>query len=227
MMARASRPPNFTFLSLPVRHSESRSPDGCQREHSRLDNLTFQVPCLTTLTRPTQWVLISRRTSVRASQLDTLTFSIPRPVRLTHPCCEYPSPVGCRREPPNHTTLPFCLTCSTQWAPISRWTPARALPARQPYLFKSHARRGLLVRHSEYYASVRRRRKPPSQTNLPFHPTVGETYPFDSVSIELPYSVGECLLATHPNFPSDEQQGPAVSLYGFRPPAVHRPNPLF
>ncbi|KAF4113212.1 hypothetical protein G5714_005757 [Onychostoma macrolepis] len=41
MMAIASRPPNFTFLSLPVRHSEPRSPAGHRREHSRPDNLTF------------------------------------------------------------------------------------------------------------------------------------------------------------------------------------------
>ncbi len=42
---KASRP-NFTFPSLPVRHSESWSPDGRRREHSRPDNLTFSSPTL-------------------------------------------------------------------------------------------------------------------------------------------------------------------------------------
>ncbi len=44
----------LAFLSLPVQHSESKSPVGRRREHSRPDNLTFQTCCSTRLTRPTR-----------------------------------------------------------------------------------------------------------------------------------------------------------------------------
>ncbi len=37
---------NFTFPSPPVRHSESWSPVGRRREHSRPDNLAFSSPTL-------------------------------------------------------------------------------------------------------------------------------------------------------------------------------------
>ncbi len=97
----------------------------------------------------------------------------------------------------DHLTLPFCLNLSTRWVPISRRTPARALPVRQPslfkstlvdanrptrwswnqsdeslparqsYLFKSHARRGLPVRHGYKQTTVGRQQEPPSQTILP------------------------------------------------------------
>ncbi len=97
----------------------------------------------------------------------------------------------------DHLTLPFCLNPSTRWVPISRRTPARALPVRQPslfkstlvdanrptrwswnqsdeslparqsYLFKSHARRGLPVRHGYKQTTVGRQQEPPSQTILP------------------------------------------------------------
>ncbi len=63
---------NFTFPSSPVRHSESWSPVGRRREHSRPDNLAFSSPTLATLTRPTQWVLCPRWASARASQRDDL-----------------------------------------------------------------------------------------------------------------------------------------------------------
>ncbi len=76
---KASRP-NFTFPSLHVRLSESWSPDGRRREHSRPD--WSQVPRLAMLTRPTQWVLCSCRASARASQPD-LTVFILRSARLT------------------------------------------------------------------------------------------------------------------------------------------------
>ncbi len=46
----------------------------------------------------------SHRTPARASRPDNLTFSTPRPARLTHPDREYFPPVGCRREPPGHTS---------------------------------------------------------------------------------------------------------------------------
>ncbi len=97
--------------------------------------------------------MISRWTPARASRPDNLTFSTPRPARLTHPDREYFPPVGCRREPPGHTSYILCLylsnaasldlpldagevlparrsyysvfTCPTQRVLISRWTPAR------------------------------------------------------------------------------------------------------
>ncbi len=87
--ASASRPPNFTFPSLPVR----------------------------------QWVLISHRTPARASRPDNLTFSTPRPARLTHPDREYFPPVGCRREPPGHTSYLFMslpVQRSESWSPVGR-----------------------------------------------------------------------------------------------------------
>ncbi len=131
--ANASRLPNFTFPSLPVR----------------------------------QWVLISHRTPVRAPRPGIVTFSTPRPARLTHPDREYFPPVGCWREPPGHTTCLSVFTCPTQRVLISRWTPVRAPPARQPYLSN------LLL--NEAYPSdtailkpVGRRREPPGQTALPF-----------------------------------------------------------
>ncbi len=89
----------------------------------------------------------------RCSRPDNLTFSTPRPAKLTHPDREYFPPVGCRREPPGHTSYLLCLylsnaasldlpldagevlpprqsyysvfTCPTQRVLISRWTPAR------------------------------------------------------------------------------------------------------
>ncbi len=85
--ASASRPPSFTFPSLPVR----------------------------------QWVLISHWTPARASRPDNITFSTPRPARLTHPDREYFPPVGCRREPPGHTSYIFMslpVQRSESWSPV-------------------------------------------------------------------------------------------------------------
>ncbi len=44
----------------------------------------------------------------------------------------------------------FVFTCPTQRVLISRRTPARALLARQSFLFKPPARQGLPVRHGDY-----------------------------------------------------------------------------
>ncbi len=85
---------NFTFPSSPVRHSESWSPVGRRREHSRPDNLAFSSPTLATLTRPTQRVLCPRWASARASQRDDL----PLPTwqtRLTFPPAWRGLPVRC------------------------------------------------------------------------------------------------------------------------------------
>ncbi len=128
LTARPSDPLNFTLLSKPVRLGEPRSPDGRRREHSRPDNLIFSSPRSTRFTRPTQRFWNDSRTSARASQPDNLTFSSPKRGEA------YPSDtaiaeatVGCRREPPSQTILPF----------------------------KSHARRGLPVRHSNCWSHRR------------------------------------------------------------------------
>ncbi len=262
----------WTFSSLPVRHSESRSPVRRRRGAPGQTTLPFQAFCSVRLTRLTQWVLISRRTPARCSRPDNLTFSIPRPARLTHPDCKYLPSVGCRREPHDHATWPFLslpVRHSKSRSPVGRrWGspgqttlpfPSRGrrdlpiqtasiylpsdvgeslpttqldlfrlylsdtasldllsdagevLPARQPYLFKPLALWGLPFWHSEYWAPVRRRREPPSQTNLLFRscgrrglpnhaacwlPEDHLTLPFclnlsDLVSPDLPTDAGE------------------------------------
>ncbi len=82
--------------------------------------------------------------------------------------------VGRRREPPGQTILLFQVLSSARLTrPTRRLLKppsdvGESLPARQSYLFKSHARRGLPVQHSGYCAPVGRRREPPSQTNSSF-----------------------------------------------------------
>ncbi len=107
----ASRPPNFTFPSSPVRQRvliSRRTP----ARASRPDNLTFSTPrptYLSVFTCPTQRAWSSRRTPARASRPDNFTFSnlllneahpsdtaISKPARQSYlPCptlCEaYPS----------------------------------------------------------------------------------------------------------------------------------------
>ncbi len=101
----------------------------------------------------------------RASWLDNLTFSYY--VSAASPSNGWARPpVGWRQSVPTELYLSV-FTCPTQRVLISRRTPARALPARQPYLFKSRAWRCLPAQYSEYCAPVGRRREPPSQT-LPF-----------------------------------------------------------
>ncbi len=128
MTASASRPPNFTFPSLPVRHRvliSRRTP----ARASRPDNLTFSTPrptYLSVFTCPTQRASTSRRTPARASRPDNFTFSN----LLRNEA--YPSdtatskPVGRRRELHSQTILPSM----------------------------SHARRGLPVRLGDYQANV-------------------------------------------------------------------------
>ncbi len=254
--ASASRPPNFTFPSSPVRQwvlISRRMPE----RTSRPDNLTFSTPrptYLSVFTCPTQRAWTSRRTPARARQLYLFKpvaqrgspvrhMAISKPVgRRQEPPRQqphlflldeaYPSdtaiskPVGRRRKPTgqsnlsfpfcgrqkltqprcrltarlsDHVTLPFCLNLSTRWAPISRRTPARALPARQPslfkstlvdanrptrrsrnqsdeslparqsYLFKSHARRGLPFRHGNKRNYRRTLARASQPDNLTFH----------------------------------------------------------
>ncbi len=65
----------------------------------------------------------SHRTPARASRPDNLTFSTPRPARLTHPDREYFPPVGCRREPPSHTSyivMYLPVQRSESWSLVGR-----------------------------------------------------------------------------------------------------------
>ncbi len=96
----------LTFLSLPVRHSESWSPVGCRREPPGQTTLPFQTSCSTRLTRPTQRFWNHRRTSARASRTDKLSFSILRLARPTQPRCRLTA------RPSDLLTLPFCLNPS-------------------------------------------------------------------------------------------------------------------
>ncbi|KAF4097099.1 hypothetical protein G5714_023068 [Onychostoma macrolepis] len=146
MTASASRPPNFTFLSLPVRHSEpDLPPDAGERIPASLDlppnaderihgqtNLPFQIPRWARPTRLTQRALSSWWTSVRASQPDKLTFF--------PPCSREPrSLTDAGESTPGQTTLPFQVL-----------------------------RLARLTRPTESWSPVGRRLEPPSQTILPF-----------------------------------------------------------
>ncbi len=131
----------------------------------------------------------SHRTPARASRPDNLTFSTPRPARLTHPDREYFPPVGCRREPPGHTSyivMSLPVQRSESWSPVGRRRGApgqtilllclylsnaaslnlrldagEVLPARQSYFILS-----LPVQRSESWSPVGRRRGAPGQTIL-------------------------------------------------------------
>ncbi len=144
MTASASRPPNFTFPSLPVRHRvliSRRTP----ARASRPDNLTFSTPrptYLSVFTCPTQRASTSRRTPARASRPDNFTFSN----LLRNEA--YPSdtatskPVGRRRELPQpdnltfHVSRPARLTRPTRRLPSQR---RREPPNQTTYLFRQLA----------------------------------------------------------------------------------------
>ncbi len=145
--ASASRLPNFTFPSLPVRQwvlISHRTPVRAPRP----DILIFSTPrparlthpdreyfppvgcwreppghttCLSVFTCPTQRVLISRWTPARAPRPDNLTFQTCCSTRLTRPTRRFwnQSDVG------------------------------ESLRDKQPYLFKPTARPGLPVRHGD------------------------------------------------------------------------------
>ncbi len=139
-----------------------------------------------------------------------LTFSILRPESLAHPSCEYPSPVGWRREPPGHLTLPFCLYLSDTWVPISRRTPARALPARQHYLFKSHAQATLTRPTQQVLCSPRTsaRASQPDKLTVSVRPHHNIETPSNAT-----YPVGQAILAFSPppvrlNHPTREYWSP-------------------
>ncbi|KAF4107182.1 hypothetical protein G5714_011546 [Onychostoma macrolepis] len=156
MTASASRPPNFTFSS---------------------PTLGKAYPSDTaSIVLPSGVVSIELLSDVGESlpARQTYLFSILRPARLTHPCCECPSPDGCRRSLlTTQLYLSVLLVRLSEprsfhlylFDTVSRDLPSDAgesLPARQPYLFKSHA---------------------------------GDAYPSDTVSLDLPSGVGESLTA--------------------------------
>ncbi len=163
--ASASRLPNFTFPSLPVRQwvlISHRTPARAPRPGI----LTFSTPwparlthpdreyfppvgcwreppghttCLSVFTCPTQRVLISRWTPVRAPRPDNLTFQTCCSTRLTHPTRRFwnQSDVG------------------------------ESLRDKQPYLFKPTARPGLPVRHGDSETS-RTSARASGTDNFPF-----------------------------------------------------------
>ncbi len=88
---------------------------------------------LSVFTLPIVRVLISRWTPARASRPDDLTFSTPLPARLTHPDSEYFPPVGCRREPPGHTSYFSCLYLSNTASLNLPLDAGEVLLARQSY----------------------------------------------------------------------------------------------
>ncbi len=93
----------------------------------RFQSTTGEVP------PPDPRVSISCRKVIRASRLDNLTFS--SYVSEANPSNRWACPpVGCRLSIPTILYLSV-FTCPTQWASISRRSPARAFPARQPCLF--------------------------------------------------------------------------------------------
>ncbi len=146
--ASASRPPNFTFPSLPVRQCvliSHRTPARASwaeqtlpfPPHGRRD-LPIQTASIFlpsdvgeslpathltfyVFTCPTQRVLISRWRPARCSRPDNLT-TLSLPVQRS----ESWSPVGRRRGAPGQTILlSSVFTCPTRRVLISRWTPAR------------------------------------------------------------------------------------------------------
>ncbi len=213
----------LTFPSLPVRHSEPGPSRQTPARASRPDNLTFSNlllneahPSDTAISKP-----VGRRQEPPRQQphLFLLDEAYPSDTAISKPVGRRHEPTGqsnlsfpfCGRQKPtqprcrltarlsDHLTLPFCLNLSTRWAPISRRTPARALPARQPslfkstlvdanrptlrsrnksdeslparqsYLFKSHAQRGLPIRHGNKRNYCRTPARASQPDNLTFH----------------------------------------------------------
>ncbi len=178
-------------------------------EHSSCQNLLFRVPRTARLTRPTREPPSPVGRWLEPPSWTTYLFHL-RPESLAHPSCEYPSPVGWRQEPPGHLTLPFCLYLSDTWVPISRRTPARALPARQHYLFKSHAQ-AMLTRPTQLELCSPRtsaRASQPDKLTVSVRPHHNIETPSNAT-----YPVGQAILAFSPppvrlNHPTREYWSP-------------------
>ncbi len=195
MPARAFRLDNFTFSNLLLNEAHPSDmaiskPVGRRQEPPRQQPHLFLLdeayPSDTAISKPVgRW----REPTGQSN------FSFPFCGRQkpTQPRCRLTARLS------DHLTLPFCLNLSTRWAPISRRMPARALPARQPslfkstlvdanrptrrsrnqsdeslparqsFLFKSHARRGLPVRHGNNRNYRRTLARASQPDNLTFH----------------------------------------------------------
>ncbi len=189
--ARCSRPDNLTFsIPRPARLThpdcEYLPPVGCRREPPRPRNLTFFVfTCLT------QRVSNSRRTPARCSRPDNLTFS---------------SLLLCEAYPSNTASIELSSDVG------------ESLPARQTYFFDPAAFTLLSkpVRLGEPRSPDRRRREHSRPDNLAFSsPTLGEDYPSDTESLDLPSDVGESLPArqTHLFRPLVPQYRTPIEFY--------------
>ncbi len=170
-MASAFRPPNFTFLSSPVRQRvliSRRTP----ARAARPDNLTFSTPrptYLSVFTCPTQRAWTSRRTPARASRPDNFTFSNlllneahPSDMAISKPVGRRREPTGqsnlsfpfCGRQKPtqprcrltvrlsDHLTLPFRLILSNSVKPDLPTDTGESTPSQTIFSFQVHAHRG-------------------------------------------------------------------------------------
>ncbi len=187
--ASASRPPNFTFPSLPVRQwvlISHQTPIGRRREPPGQTTLPFPPHGGETYpSRPR--VFSSCRMSARASRPDNLTFfclylsntaslDLPLdagevlPARQSYFLLSLPvqhgesrSPVGRRRGAPGQTillSLSLPVQHSKSWYLVGR---RRGAPGQTTLLFLS-----LPVQQSKSWYLVGRRRGAPGQTNLTF-----------------------------------------------------------
>ncbi len=105
--ASASRPPNFTFLSLPVQHSESWSPVGRWREPPGQTTLPFKPVARRGL--PVQHGDSEPQSDVGEHLRDKQPYLFKSPARRALPVRHGDSvtTVGRRREPPGQTNFPF------------------------------------------------------------------------------------------------------------------------
>ncbi len=138
-----------------------------------------------------QWVLISRRTPARCSRPDNLTFS---------------SLLLCEAYPSNTASIELPSDVG------------ESFPARQTYFFDPAAFTLLSkpVRLGEPRSPDRRRREHSRPDNLAFSsPTLGEDYPSDTESLDLPSDVGESLPArqTHLFRPLVPQYRTPIEFY--------------
>ncbi len=153
--ASASRPPNFTFPSLPVRQwvlISHRTP----ARASRPDNLTFSTPRPARLTHPDREYFPPDGCR-REPPGNTAFIVMSLPVQRS----ESWSPVGRRRGAPGQTILLLCLYLSNAASLNLRLDAGEVLPARQSYFLLS-----LPVQRSESWSPVGRRRGAPGQTIL-------------------------------------------------------------
>ncbi len=166
-------------------------------------NLTFFV-----FTCPTQRVSISRRMPARCSRPDNLTFSS---LLL---CEAYPSDTASIELPSDVSeSLPARQTYFSILRPARPTQPRCRLTAGRPLNFTLLSKP---VRLGEPRSPDRRRREHSRPDNLTFSsPTLGEDYPSDTESLDLPSDVGESLPArqTHLFRPLAPQYRTPIECY--------------